>query len=256
VSRIGVAIVDDEPLALELLREFVAADRRFEVVCECGGGAAAIEAIDTLRPEVVLLDVQMPEVDGFDVLTRLAAPLPVVVMVTAYHEHAVRAFDHHALDYVLKPIERARLQLALDRAFARVQERRAGSAAPGGEHRLRASLSGAASGEQRIALKASGTLLFLEREQLHWVESAGNYLKVECDGRTHLVRDSLPSLLERLGEAFVRVHRSFVINAASVVEVRVQPGGSDYAVLLRDGREVPIGRSYRRSVLARLSRSE
>lgn len=249
MSRPRVVVVDDEPLARQILSEFISRDGRFEIAAECEGGRMAIDTIREVDPEILLLDVQMPEVDGFDVLTALSDPVPVTIMVTAYHEHAIRAFDYHALDYVLKPIDQGRLQRALDRALTRVSELRASSGMEG----LLGALRKQTRQQERIVLKCSGSILFLEPDELLWVEAAGNYLKVEVGGREYLARDSIQRLIERLDPAvFVRIHRSFIVNARYVVEAKLLPGGSDYVVVLRDGRELPLGRSFRSAVLARL----
>lgn len=246
-------IVDDEPLARQLLSEFLDADARFSCIAECDGGRSAIETIRRLRPDVVLLDVQMPVVDGFDVLASLEEPTPVVVMVTAHNQHALRAFDHHALDYVLKPVDAGRLELALDRVVARARERAGGFGQPGLLELVQQLRGETGPREERIVLKAGSVILFLEPHELPCVESSGNYLKVVHDGRELLIRESLQSLLARLDERhFLQIHRSFVVHVGAVIEVRLQPGGSDYVAVLRDGRQCPIGRSYRKAVFDRL----
>ncbi len=255
MSRISVIIVDDESLARQIVREYLLRDERFEIVAECDGGRAALEAIHALKPDVVLLDIQMPEVDGFDVLSQLEEPYPATIMVTAFNEHALRAFDFHALDYVLKPIEEERLHIALDRAARRIEESRRGRAAKGMEE-LIGSLRAESPQHDRIVLKSSRSILFLEPDELLWIEAAGNYLKVEAGGKQHLVRGSISGLMTRLDpEAFLRIHRSFIVNRSLVIETKVLPGGSDYAVVLRGGRELPVGRSFRKEVLAKLGLS-
>ncbi len=249
MSKITVIIVDDELPARQILREFVSQDERFEIVAECDGGRAALEAIGASRPDVLLLDIQMPEVDGFDVLTELRDPPPATIMVTAFNEHALRAFDHHALDYVLKPIEEARLRQALERAIVRIEESRSGPAAKG-MRQLIGALRAEAPQHERIVLRCTGSILFLAPDELPWIEASGNYLKVEVGGKAHLVRESIRGLMARLDpDVFVRIHRSFIVNRTCVREAKTLPGGSDYAVVLSDGREVPIGRSYRKDVL-------
>lgn len=253
MSRVTVVIVDDEPLARQILRELVSHDERFEIVAECEGGRAALVAIRDLNPDVLLLDIQMPEVDGFDVLAELQDSPPITIMVTAFNDHALRAFDFHALDYVLKPIDETRLKQALDRAIVRIHEGLRSHVAEGMQQFIGA-LRAETPQHTRIVLKCINSILFLEPSELRWIEAAGNYLKVEVEGSVFLVRESLSGLLERLDpNVFLRIHRSFVVNRASVLEVKVLQGGSDYAAVLRDGRELPVGRSFRRAVLARLS---
>lgn len=252
-----VLIVDDEAPARLILREFLAQDKRFEVQYECSDGRAALEAIPRFTPDIVLLDIQMPEVDGFDVLSGLQDLPSATIMVTAFHEHAIRAFDFHAVDYVLKPIEKERLQRALDRAVQRVDDRRAGQQNRGMQELVAAlrqePARQGAQPDARIVLKTTNSILFLQPDELLWVEASGNYLKLEVAGRTHLVRESIQSLMGRVDDrVFLRIHRSFVVNKNAVVEVKVLPGGSDYAVALRDGRDLPVGRSLRKQVLERL----
>jgi len=256
-----VLIVDDELPARQLLRELIESDGRFVVLGECDGGAKAIQVASALAPDLLLLDIQMPEVDGFDVLASLGTDAPVTIMVTAFNEHALRAFDFHALDYVLKPIEERRLGLALTRALVRLEEASPPERSPAGS--LLADLDGSREGvaltapeamDERIVLKCGSAIVFLLQGEIDLIEAAGNYLKVQAKGETHLVRLSISRLLERLhGELFLRIHRSFVVNRTRVQEVRPLAGSYDYSVVLTDGSTLPIGRSYRKQVLDRLS---
>lgn len=252
-SLAKVVVVDDEPLSRLVIREFVSLEPRFEIVAECDSGQGAIETIRALRPDVVLLDIQMPEVDGFDVLSALDDPLPLVIMVTAYNQHALRAFDHHALDYVLKPIEEARLRLALRRALGRLEPPTSARDANAAERLVR-SLNSPEPHRDRITLKCTDTIVCFAPDELPWIEAAGNYVKLEISGEQLLSRASLSDLLRRLDpELFLRIHRSFAVNLDFLVEVKTLPGGSDSVVVLRDGRTLPMGRSFRKAVLQRLA---
>ena len=256
-----VLIVDDELPARQLLRELIERDGRFAVLDECDGGAKAIQVANALAPDLLLLDIQMPEVGGFDVLASLGPSAPVTIMVTAFNEHALRAFDFHALDYVLKPIEEQRLGLALTRAMDRLEEPSTSGKSP--VNALLADLAGSPvaadlaateASTERIVLKCGSSILFLLQGEIDSIEAAGNYLKVQAKGETHLVRLSIARLLERLhGDLFLRIHGSFVVNRTRVQEVRPLAGGYDYSVVLADGSTLPIGRSYRKHVLDRLS---
>ncbi|MCP4593519.1 MAG: response regulator transcription factor [bacterium] len=224
----------------------------FEVIAECTGGADAIARIRELLPDVVFLDIQMPGVDGFDVLTELGERAPITVMVTAFDQYAVRAFEHYALDYVLKPIEPGRFTQTLERIRRRV----AGARSEKGTSELRdllADLSGRTACPERLVFKATRGLVFLEPDELEWVESTGNYLKVHVGAEEYLVRETMAGFCNRLDAArFLRIHRSFFVNVNYVREIRLTGAGTDYELVLRTGRTLPVGRSYRDAVVARL----
>ncbi len=249
MDTIRVMIVDDEALGREAVRAQLQDQPDVTVTAECGSGKEAIRQIETLRPDVVFLDVQMPRTDGFDVLKQVGDRMPTTVLVTAYDQYALRAFDTHALDYVLKPLDPDRFARTLERVRKRVAEIRAGSRETG-LRELVEELSIRRPTSQRIVLKATGRLLYLEPDELDYVESAGNYLKVHVDREVYLLRETMSGLCERLDPArFVRIHRSFIVNTHHVREVRLLPGGSDYEIVLRSGVQLPVGRSYR-SVVA------
>ncbi len=249
---IRTIIVDDEALGREAVRGQLRDCTDFDVIAECSGGADAIARIRKLAPDVVFLDIQMPEVDGFDVLTELGDEAPITVMVTAYDQYAVRAFEHYALDYVLKPIEPERFARTLERIRRRVETAGAGQRTT--ELRdLLVSLSGRTASPDRLAFKATRGLVFLEPDELEWVESAGNYLKVHAAGEEHLIRETMANFCRRLDPSrFLRIHRSFLANVNHVREIRLSGTGTDYEVILRTGETLPIGRSYRDAVVARL----
>jgi two-component system LytT family response regulator len=251
-DSISVLIVDDERPARQILRELVAPDDRFEIVAECAGGQEAIDAIRSSPPDLVLLDIQMPEVDGFDVLADLQESMPTVIMVTAFNEHAIRAFDFHALDYLLKPVDEDRLRVALERAAVRIRERQSGRLPDGLQQLLQSMRPGTAQSE-RIALKAPGSFLFIEPNELEWIEVAKNYLRLHCTDKMYVQRSTITELLERLDTGlFVRIHRSYAVNRAHVREIRPAPGGSDVVVVLRQGVELPVGRTFREEAMAKL----
>ena len=246
---IRVLIVDDEPIARRGIRQHLRGEADLEVIGECGDGAAAIDAITELAPDLVFLDIQMPEVGGFDVVEAIGvAQMPAVVFVTAYDEHALRAFDVHAVDYVLKPIDRHRFRTAVDRARQRLAD------APG---RLDDQLSrriAAALGElgrpahdyaKRLAIKGDGRVILVDVEEVGRLEAAGNYVEVHSGARHHLMRETMASLEARLDPArFVRVSRSSIVNAARVRELQPMFNG-DFVVVLRDGTKVAGSRRYR-----------
>jgi two-component system LytT family response regulator len=233
-----VVVVDDEPIAREGLRALLAADRDVEVVAECGDGASAVEAIRRTRPDIVFLDVQMPDVDGFDVLCALAGePLPAVVFVTAYDKYALRAFDVHAVDYLLKPFHDERFAEALARAKARRGEDMTG--------RIARLLDERKPKVMRVLVKTSGRVLFLRADEIDWIEAADYYVKLHVAGKVHMLRESMAALEARLDpELFFRVHRSAIVNLERVREL--QPySRREHVLVLRDGTRLRLTRSRR-----------
>ena len=249
---IRTLIVDDEALGREAVRNAIATDARFDIIGECAGGADAIRRIAEEQPQVVFLDIQMPEVDGFDVLEAISDDPPLVVMVTAFDEHAVRAFTYHAVDYVLKPIDADRITQALDHLVERVTNE--GSVQTGsGIAGLIESVRHGAAGQQRILLRTLDSMLFLETNELEWLESAGNYVKVHALGATHLIRSTMTAIAADLDtDLFIRIHRSYVVNLHHVRELRPTPGGGDGVIRMRDGAELPIARNHRAHVIEAL----
>lgn len=242
---IRVLIVDDEPIARRGIRQQLRGEADLEVIGESGDGAAAIDAIMELAPDLVFLDIQMPEVGGFDVVEAIGvARMPAVVFVTAYDEHALRAFDVHAVDYVLKPIDRHRLRTAVERARRRLAH------APGQlDRRIAAALGElgrpAHDYAKRLAIKGDGRVILVDVDEVDRLEAAGNYVEVHSGARYHLVRETMASLEARLDPArFVRVSRSSIVNADRVRELQPMFNG-DFVVVLRDGTKVAGSRRYR-----------
>jgi two-component system LytT family response regulator len=235
-----VLIVDDEPLARALLRVLLEREGGVQVVGECGGGQAVAE-IRRARPEIVFLDVQMPDVDGFEVLAQLGADhLPVVVFVTAYDRYAVRAFEVHAVDYLLKPVDDERFREALRHAKARLAGR--GRDASGG---VTALLQERGRYPSRLLIPARGRTLVVEVAAIDWIEAADYYASIHAGGQTHLLRESL-SELERILDPsrFFRVHRSAIVNLERVREIQPLFRG-DSSLLLSTGARVRLSRTRR-----------
>jgi two-component system, LytTR family, response regulator len=260
MDRVTTVIVDDEVLARRGLRTLVERRPEFEVVSLCANGRDALERIAELRPDLVLLDIQMPEVSGFDVLARLPQDtLPVVVFVTAYDEYAVRAFEARALDYLLKPVSQKRLDEALDRAVAHVRDRRLAEygkrlldAVADLQGRQERDLAAGPQGNgrlQRIMVKVGEAIQFVEVPDIEWIEGADYYVTLHAAGREYLYRESLKHLEERLDPAqFVRIHVSAIVNLARVREIR-RGFGSECAVVLASGRTLPVSRRRRKDLL-------
>jgi two-component system LytT family response regulator len=243
-----VLIVDDEPLGRQRLRALLEAEADVDVVGECVDGAAAVAALREYRPDLVFLDVHMPELDGFGVLQALGQDRPAgVIFVTAYDKYALRAFDVHALDYLLKPFDRERFQNALARARARIAQ---AQTAEVGEQ-LRALLEETRPGKKyldRVVIKSPSRVFFLRVEEIDWVEAAANYLRLHVGREAHLLRETMSGLEARLDpEKFLRIHRSTIVNIERVRELQPWFHG-DYIVLLRDGTKLTLSRSYRQKL--------
>ena len=240
-AALRVLIVDDEPLARRGLRVRLEAMRDVEVIGEAVSGVDAIAAIETLRPDVVLLDIQMPGLDGFAVIDAIgAAEMPVTVFVTAFDAHAVKAFEAHALDYLLKPIDGERLVRAVERARVRVAERDAHARARPVDAMLAATAP-----DRRIVLRDRGRVLLLDHDDVDWIAAEGDYVRVYTAGRGHLFRNTMAAMEARLDPVrFARIHRSTIVNTSRVREIRPQ-GDRDYLVLLRDGTKLKMSRGYR-----------
>jgi two-component system LytT family response regulator len=245
-------IVDDEAPARSLLREYLAAHPGVEIVAECANGFEAVKAIGELSPDLVFLDVQMPKLDGFEVL-ELIETRPAVVFCTAYDEFALRAFEVHAVDYLLKPFGRDRLAEALARARARWAAGHAGSkgsavAATGSGPAVSATrLASAARGPERrlerIVVKDGAKVHVIPIHQLDSAEAADDYVSLHAGGKTYLKHQTLADLEAALdGQRFVRVHRSHLVALDRIA--RIEPYAKDSRIaVLRDGREIPVSRS-------------
>jgi two-component system LytT family response regulator len=241
---IRAMIVDDEPLARRRLRSLIATDPELQLVEEAGDGASAVAGITTLKPDLLFLDVQMPGMDGFEVLREASTQhVPIVIFVTAFDRYAVSAFDAHAIDYLLKPFKRTRFFEAVQRAKQALSTR---TEEP--EDKLISVLNQLQRDTSRLAVKSGGRIVFLREEEIDWIEAAANYVRIHGSGREYLVRDTLNSFAERMSSRrFLRIHRSIIVNVDRISEL--EPcNGSEYIILLRDGKELPVGRSYRESV--------
>jgi len=248
-EAIRALIVDDEPLARDCVRIALREEPAVEVVGECGDGKSAVAAIRELGPDVVFLDVQMPEVDGFEVVEEVGASrMPAVVFVTAFDRYAVRAFESHALDYVLKPFENARLLEALRRARSRLAEQRDGDLG----RKLSALLGERCEREtpvRRFAVRENERVRFVPTAEVDWIEADGNYVVLHAGQQQHRLRATLGALVRRLdAERFAQVHRSAVVNLDKVREVQAWFGG-DYIAVLRSGEEIRVSRTYAPALL-------
>jgi two-component system LytT family response regulator len=250
--KIRTLVVDDEPLARRNLRLLLEADPQIELVGEAGGGAEALALIRRHSPDLVFLDIQMPEMDGFGVLERIEAErLPVVVFVTAFDQYALKAFEFHALDYLLKPFDDARFEKALRRAKQQAEQREIKTlsrrlVALLEDHEGRqAHAAEAPKFLTRLLIKSAGRVSFLKVDEIDWIGAEDYYVKLHVGRKGHLLRETMNELESKLDpEKFVRVHRSSIVNLERVRELQQLVNG-DYAVVLHDGTELKLSRGRR-----------
>jgi len=251
-TRIKTLIVDDETLARRRIRRLLAAESDVEVVGECGDPQKAIDVIQQRNPDLVFLDVQMPGLDGFGLLDSLPPKsVPAVIFVTAFDQYALRAFEVRALDYLLKPFDRARFRQALDRARAQIRQQGGTTLDPRLSHLLE-NLNSKPKQTDRVVIKSAGRIMFLRTDEIDWVEAADNYVRVHAGAESHLLRETLGTLESRLDPAkFMRIHRSTVVNIDRVKELQPWFHG-DYIVILQDGSRLNLSRTYRDRVIGLL----
>jgi two-component system, LytTR family, response regulator len=240
MSQVRVIAVDDEPVALSGLVALLARDPEIDIVARCTDGRAAIERIHELSPDVVFLDVQMPEIDGFQVIQQIGVDrMPVVVFVTAHDEFAIRAFEVSAVDYLLKPYSHERLVRSLERA-----KRASRSGLSDQLTRVLSSLHDREAPAQ-FTIREASRVYFVPMRLVDWIEGADYCVKLHVANKSHILRESLTSLAERLDpRRFFRIHRSAIVNLSRVREIRVAPNGDPVAVL-HDGTRLKVARAKR-----------
>jgi two-component system LytT family response regulator len=246
--KIRTLIADDEPVAREALRLLLNREQDVEIIGISGTGREAADAINKLAPDLVFLDVEMPELNGFDVLKEIRRPkMPAVIFVTANEEFAARAFDVHAMDYLVKPCRRDRLQIALQRVRERMNQCQASQLHEKVEA-LITNLRQEPRAAERIAIKSGGRILFLRLADIDWIEAADNYVNLHVGQESHLLRETMNALEARLSsKRFVRVSRSATVNIEHIKELQPLFHG-EYLVLLRDGTRLTLTRGYREKV--------
>ena len=256
MEKIRALIVDDEPLARERIVDLLAREAEIELIGECGNGLSALAMIESRKPDLLFLDVQMPELDGFGVLEALDdACLPVTIFVTAYDQYALRAFEVHALDYLLKPFDRERFEKALQHAKGHIAQARAG-AVNQQLAALLADLKTKPKPVERLVIKSGGRVFFLRVEEIDWIEAAANYVRLHAGKEEHLLRETINGLAARLdSDKFLRIHRSTIVNLESVKELQPWFHG-DYVVILQDGTQLTSSRGYREQLHKLLGKAE
>jgi two-component system, LytTR family, response regulator len=246
MKPLRVLVIDDEALARKRMQRFIAREPRIELVGDAASGADALTQIARLEPDLIFLDIQMPGLDGFDVIRRIEArEMPLVIFVTAFDQHAVRAFEVNALDYLLKPVNEERFQAAVERALARRQEPNDDIA-----RRMLTALEQFQREQepQRIAVRGDGAVTFVLTDELDWAEVVEDYVRLHTAGKTHLLRETMTELERRLpAHKFVRIHRSYLVNVERVREIQPWTKG-DYVLILHDGTKLVSGRTYRERV--------
>lgn len=247
-------IVDDEPLARERVRTFLAEEKDMEVVAECADGAAAVKAIEELKPDILFLDVQMPRLNGFEVLEAIdAALLPVVIFTTAHDDHAIRAFEVSAVDYLLKPFKQPRFKKSLERARLQLRAAKGSTADPALSTLLSHLREGAGSGP-RVLVKSPDRILFLKPGEIDHIEACGNYVVLHTGKERHIVRETMTAMEVRLSSAgFMRINRSVILNLSRIRELQPLAAG-EYAVILKSGVRLDMTCSLR-DLQARMNRT-
>jgi two-component system LytT family response regulator len=241
-----VVIADDEPLAREKLRLMLTAEPGVSILAECENGAEILDALNTHKPDLLMLDVQMPELDGFAVLNQVSPDsLPIIIFTTAFDRHAVRAFEANALDYLLKPFDQERLHQAVNRARAELLKANDREAT----HRILNFLSQNANWQspsgRRLVIRSGGRVIFLGLDEIDYVEAAANYVKINVGKQSYLLRKGIGEIAEKLDPAlFVRIHRSAIVNVRRIKELQPVNSG-EYIVVLKDGKELSCSRGYR-----------
>jgi two-component system LytT family response regulator len=254
MKKIKTLIADDEPLARERLATLLSAEPDIEIIGQCRDGEEAVSAIHDHSPDLVFLDVQMPHMTGFDVIEAIGTDrMPLVIFVTAYDQHALRAFQVRALDYILKPFDRERFAEALQRARRQIERDESGDLG----RRLLALVKDLRKDPprtERLVVKSGGRLFFLRMDEIDWIEAAGNYVRLHVGNTSHLLRETMNAIEARLDpEKFFRIHRSRIVNMERIQEMQPWLNG-EYAVVLRTGTRLTLSRGYREKLQERLGR--
>lgn len=247
---IRAAIVDDEPLARRRIHDLLAEAPDVQIVAESANGKDAIESLEESPPDLLFLDIQMPEIDGFDVLQAIGVDrVPAVIFVTAYDQFALRAFEAHALDYLLKPFDDERFAAALQRARERIRQHQGGDL----DRRLQALLENVRGDRaylRRLVVPSGHRNIFVRTEHIDWIEAERNYVRLHVGGKAYLLRENLTRIATTLDpEMFCRIHRSTIVNIDRIQSVEPLFHG-EYLVVLHDGTKLTSGRSYRRGLHA------
>ena len=240
---IRVVIADDEPLARRRIHTLLSAQADVEVVAECRDGREAAGAVEKLHPDLLFLDIEMPELDGLTVVESIAAEqMPLVIFVTAYDQYAVKAFEANALDYLLKPFDTERFLKSLNRARANLQRR-----ASDYPKRIASVLTGLVQPAHgnRMVVKSGGRIVFVEADEVDWIEAAANYVRIHAGSQAYLLRETMSAMEAKLDPSrYIRIHRSIIVNVQKIRELQPCNNG-EYIAVLRTGKNLSVSRSYR-----------
>jgi two-component system LytT family response regulator len=248
MRTLRLLIVDDEPLVRESIRNGVAGIAGVEVIGECESGSQAIDAILSKQPDLVLLDVRMQDCTGLDVIRRIGPEgMPPVIFITAYEEHAVKAFELNAVDYLLKPFDEERLHSSIRRARVRIAHRMEDSLASRLESLLQ---TRERRWPERLAAKNGERIDVISVDSIDWMESANNFVQLHCGTKSYLLSETVSNLADRLDPArFLRVHRRYIVNLSRLVAIHRMLGGT-YEMELRNGTRLATGRQYKEAIQA------
>lgn len=247
MKALQTIIVDDEPLARQRLRNLIKEDEELRILEECENGYEAVNVLKQSTPDILFLDIQMPEINGFEVLNQIEyLKIPAIIFVTAYNEYAIRAFEVHALDYLLKPFDKHRFVIAVERAKLHVRSLYSGQS----ERRLQSLVNEMNMKEKlpiskRIMIKTSGRVYFIEFDEIDWIEADGNYVKIHTGEKSHMIRETMNHLEQKLDASkFSRIHRSAIVNIDKIKELQPWFHG-DYTILLYSGKKLTMSRNYK-----------
>ncbi|HEY7546246.1 MAG TPA: LytTR family DNA-binding domain-containing protein [Blastocatellia bacterium] len=253
-KKIRAMIVDDEPIARRNIRALLSLDAEVEIINECGSGAKAVKLIQSTPPDLLFLDIQMPEMSGFDVLKKIDInQIPAIIFITAFDQYALRAFEVHALDYLLKPFDDERFEQALSRAKAQIEQREAAS--------LRKKLLALMDIEERekpdyaekFLIRSASRVFFVRADEIDWIEAADYYVRLHVGDHAHMLRETMAELEARLDpEKFLRIHRSAIVNLTRIREAQMK--GGECILILNDNTQLKLSRSRREQIEKILNR--
>lgn len=254
-TSIRALVIDDEPLARQMIREMLEGDSEVEIIGECANGREAVTALRELAPDLIFLDIQMPELGGFEVLESFKDnSMPYIIFATAYDQYAVRAFEVHALDYLLKPFDRERFETAWKRAKTLIRDDRLNQR----EQHILALLEELKAGPrylQRLVVKTEGRVFFLDIDDIHCIEAEGNYVRVYNGQKTYLLRETISGLESQLDpKKFLRIHRSSIVRIDKIKELQPWFHG-EYHVVLENGKQLTLSRNYRSNLQEAVGRA-
>ncbi len=245
-EKITALIVDDEPLARKFIRRMLEKHPEVEIVGECGNGREAVAAVLEKKPDLVFLDIQMPEMDGFTMIETLGIEnLPHIVFVTAYEQYAIRAFEIHALDYLLKPFDQARFEKAMKHAREKFADQRQNQSEQKQIAALLENVKQKPRFLDRLVIKADGRIIFLKTEDIDWIQADDKYVHLHAGNKSHLVRQTLGAMEAQLDpQKFIRVHRSAIVNVGRIKELQPMFTG-EHTIILENGTKLTLSRSYK-----------